>query len=66
MFEPGTRNTGSAIAGKNIANPFAMLSASVDMLKHLGHTQHASAIESAVYDTIVTDKIYTAGEFESF
>ena len=29
VFEPGTRNTGTAIAGKNLANPVAMLNASV-------------------------------------
>jgi len=62
IFEPGTRNTGSTIAGKNICNPFAMLNASVDMLNHLGHIQHAQAIQSAIYDTIVVDKIHTAGE----
>lgn len=60
VFEPGTRNTGSAIAGKNIANPFAMLNASVDMLNHLGHSQHANAINDAIYQTIVNDKIHTA------
>jgi len=60
VFEPGTRNTGSAIAGKNIANPFAMLNASVDMLNHLGHKQHANAIADAIYQTIVVDKIHTA------
>ncbi len=32
----GTRNTGKHVAGKNIANPAAMLLASVDMLRHLG------------------------------
>lgn len=62
VFEPGTRNTGSSIAGKNICNPFAMLNASVDMLKHLGHMQHAAAIENAIYETIVNDKIHTAGK----
>jgi isocitrate dehydrogenase (NAD+) len=39
-----------------------MLNASVDMLKHLGHTQHATAIENAIYETISNDKIHTAGE----
>lgn len=39
-----------------------MLNASVDMLKHLGHIQHATAIENAIYETIVNDKIHTAGE----
>ncbi|KAJ8953288.1 hypothetical protein NQ318_015870 [Aromia moschata] len=48
VFEPGTRNTGTAIAGKNVANPIAMLSASVDMLEHLGHAQHANLIKRAI------------------
>lgn len=60
IFEPGTRNTGTAIAGKNIANPIAMLNASVDMLNHLGHTQHAKLISDAIYQTVVEDKIYTS------
>ncbi|KAJ3640111.1 hypothetical protein Zmor_003427 [Zophobas morio] len=59
IFEPGTRNTGTAIAGKNIANPIAMLSASVAMLKHLGHTQHAELIQRAIEKTICEEKIHT-------
>ncbi|XP_044256584.1 isocitrate dehydrogenase [NAD] subunit gamma, mitochondrial-like isoform X2 [Tribolium madens] len=59
IFEPGTRNTGTAIAGKNIANPIAMLSASVDMLHHLGHVQHAELIQRAIEKTICEDKIHT-------
>lgn len=62
VFEPGTRNTGTAIAGKNIANPLAMLNASVDMLMHLGHKQHAAAIDDAIHSTIVEDRIHTAGK----
>lgn len=61
IFEPGTRNTGTAIAGKNIANPIAMLHASVDMLKHLGHLQHANLIQRAIEKTICDDKIHTQG-----
>ncbi|XP_044765864.1 isocitrate dehydrogenase [NAD] subunit gamma, mitochondrial-like isoform X2 [Coccinella septempunctata] len=59
IFEPGTRNTGTAIAGKNIANPIAMLSASVDMLEHLGHQQHADLIRDAMTKTISEDRIHT-------
>ncbi|XP_055908585.1 isocitrate dehydrogenase [NAD] subunit gamma, mitochondrial-like isoform X1 [Eupeodes corollae] len=59
VFEPGTRNTGTAIAGKNIANPVAMINASIDMLNHLGHKQHAKVISEAVHQTIVTDRIFT-------
>uniref|UniRef100_A0A1B6CXN1 Isopropylmalate dehydrogenase-like domain-containing protein n=2 Tax=Clastoptera arizonana TaxID=38151 RepID=A0A1B6CXN1_9HEMI len=59
VFEPGTRNTGTAIAGKNIANPIAMLNASVDMLEHLGHQTHADLIKNAIDKTINVDKIHT-------
>ncbi|KAL6437206.1 hypothetical protein ACFW04_005038 [Cataglyphis niger] len=52
VFEPGTRNTGTSIAGKNIANPIAMLNAAVDMLRHLGHKHHASIIQNAINKTI--------------
>jgi len=59
IFEPATRNTGKAIAGKNVANPIAMLSASVDMLQHLGHQHHADLIGRAMFKTISEDKIHT-------
>lgn len=32
----GTRNTGKKIAGKNVANPAAMLKASCELLGHIG------------------------------
>ncbi|XP_071438704.1 isocitrate dehydrogenase [NAD] subunit gamma, mitochondrial-like isoform X1 [Hetaerina americana] len=59
VFEPGTRNTGTAIAGKNIANPIAMLNAAVDMLEHLGFTYHASNIKKAIEFTINEDRFHT-------
>ncbi|KAF5283438.1 hypothetical protein FQA39_LY04814 [Lamprigera yunnana] len=59
IFEPGTRNTGTAIAGKNVANPIAMINASVDMLDHLGHKQHSNIISEAVKRTICDDKLHT-------
>lgn len=62
VFEPGTRNTGTAIAGRNVANPIAMLNASVDMLYHLGHKNHADAINEAIHKTICEDKIHTPGK----
>ncbi|KAJ7317403.1 hypothetical protein JRQ81_003565 [Phrynocephalus forsythii] len=43
-----TRNTGKSIAGKNIANPTAMLLASCMMLDHLKLHTHASVIRKAV------------------
>lgn len=62
VFEPGTRNTGTAIAGKNIANPLAMLNASVDMLRHLGINHYADVIEDSIRKTITVDKIHTKGK----
>lgn len=61
VFEPGTRNTGTAIAGKNIANPIAMLNAAVDMLDHLGHKVYADAISDSINKTISEDRVYTPG-----
>lgn len=62
MFEPGTRNTGSTVAGRNIANPIAMLNASCDMLEHLELNTHAKLIRNAIEKTINVDMIHTAGE----
>ncbi|PZC71317.1 hypothetical protein B5X24_HaOG213612 [Helicoverpa armigera] len=59
VFEPGTRNTGTAIAGKNVANPIAMINASIDMLEQLGHHFHADLIKAAVDKTINEDHIMT-------
>ena len=41
LFEPGTRNTGTKLANQNVANPIAMLNASVELLKHIEMNQHA-------------------------
>ncbi|XP_065217840.1 isocitrate dehydrogenase [NAD] subunit gamma, mitochondrial isoform X2 [Planococcus citri] len=60
VFEPGTRNTGTAIAGKNIANPVAMLSASVDMLYHLGLRSYAETIQMAIEKTMNEDLLHTS------
>lgn len=59
VFEPGTRNTGSAIAGKNIANPVAMLNASADLLEHLDLTIQAKILRDAINKTINIDRIHT-------
>ncbi len=44
--------TAPDIAGKNVANPTALLLSGVMMLRHLGLNEHAKRIEQAVYDTI--------------
>merc|ERR1719168_5510 len=60
IFEPATRNTGTRIAGQNVANPCAMLNAGGDLLNHLGYKYHAELVKSAVHSTINVDKIHTA------
>jgi len=59
VFEPGTRNSGKAISGKNIANPIAMLSASADLLQYLKLDHHAQLINDAIYKTVNIDRIHT-------
>jgi len=60
VFEPGTRNTGTYVAGRNIANPSAMLNASCDLLDHLGLTQHSQIIRGALVKTLTEDKVHTS------
>ncbi|XP_013404769.1 isocitrate dehydrogenase [NAD] subunit gamma, mitochondrial isoform X1 [Lingula anatina] len=59
IFESGTRNSGRSIAGKDIANPAAMLLASADLLEHIGLKSHSELIRDAVIKVIVEDKIHT-------
>ncbi|XP_076062726.1 isocitrate dehydrogenase [NAD] subunit gamma, mitochondrial-like isoform X2 [Oratosquilla oratoria] len=59
VFEPGTRNTGTAISGRNIGNPVAMLNASCDMLEHLGLNSHSAVIRNAIEQTLNQDQIHT-------
>lgn len=66
VFEPGTRNTGTAIAGKNIANPIAMLNASIDMLYYLGLKSHADVITLAINKTLNEDLVHTPGNLYIF
>lgn len=63
VFEPGTRNTGTAIAGKNVANPVAMLNASCDLLEYLELYDYAELIRSAIHQTLEEDGVHTAGKW---
>ncbi|CEF71457.1 Isocitrate dehydrogenase [NAD] subunit gamma, mitochondrial [Strongyloides ratti] len=59
VFETGTRNTGSGIAGQDIANPTAFIRAGVDMLHYLGLNEYANLISDALFDAIVTKRLHT-------
>jgi len=47
------------IAGKNIANPLALILSTVEMLKHLGELAAAKSIHKAVYDLLKAGKYLT-------
>lgn len=60
IFEQGTRNSGSAIAGKNLANPAGILFATANLLKYLGLEQHGTTIKLAILNTIEKHQIRTS------
>uniref|UniRef100_A0A915E9U4 Isopropylmalate dehydrogenase-like domain-containing protein n=1 Tax=Ditylenchus dipsaci TaxID=166011 RepID=A0A915E9U4_9BILA len=43
VFETGTRNTGTTLAGNDVANPTAFIRAGVDMLKYLELDEYATS-----------------------
>lgn len=60
VFEPATRNTGTTLAGKNVANPISMLNASVNLLDYLGLHSYANVIKNAIFKTLSNTKFHTA------
>ncbi|KAI9216976.1 hypothetical protein BC828DRAFT_351941 [Blastocladiella britannica] len=58
IFE-SVHGTAPDIAGKDLANPTALLLSSVMMLRHMGLTAKADQIESAVLGTIAEGKVLT-------
>ncbi|KAI0214545.1 Isocitrate dehydrogenase [NAD] subunit gamma, mitochondrial [Lamellibrachia satsuma] len=59
VFETGTRTTGHAMVGQNIANPAALLLASADMLRYLGLVPYGDAIKNAVHKVIDNEQLHT-------
>ncbi|KAM4562810.1 isocitrate dehydrogenase [NAD] subunit gamma, mitochondrial isoform 1-T1 [Odontesthes bonariensis] len=60
VFETATRNTGKSVAGRNVANPTAMLLASCMMLDHLKLYDYATLIRNAVLITMNETRLHTA------
>jgi isocitrate dehydrogenase (NAD+) len=58
MFEP-VHGTAPDIAGKGVANPSAMILASVMMLKHLGEKKSAVKLEEALNRVLADGKVLT-------
>lgn len=59
VFETATRNTGKSVAGKNVANPLAMINASADMLEHLGLEREARIIRSSIDKVLNVERLHT-------
>lgn len=59
IFEPGARHAFATAAGKNIANPTAMLLSSANMLHHLNLHSYAQKIENAVSKVLKSGKFRT-------
>lgn len=53
------------IAGKQLANPTALLLSSMMMLQHMGLNDHATKISKAVFDTIAEGKVWCLGLINS-
>lgn len=66
VFETATRNTGTQIVGKNIANPIGILHAAADLLQYLHLEKHSTRLRSAIQKTINEDKLHTPGRFSLF
>ena len=60
IFE-AVHGTAPDIAGKNIANPTALLLSGLAMLRHLGFTENAAIIENALLYTL--EQGYRTGDF---
>ncbi|TMS38743.1 hypothetical protein L596_005397 [Steinernema carpocapsae] len=59
VFETGTRNTGTSLAGTDKANPTAFIRAGVDMLRYLNYNSHANLISDALFKAITESRLHT-------
>jgi isocitrate dehydrogenase (NAD+) len=59
VFEQGARHVGKDIAGKNVANPTAMLLSTAMMMRHLQLPMFADRLENAVFTTLQNPKFHT-------
>ena len=58
MFEP-VHGSAPDIAGKGIANPIGQIWSGAMMLRHLGASDAASAVEKAIADVLAQSKVRT-------
>ena len=58
MFEP-VHGSAPDIAGRGIANPIGQISSGAMMLRHLGASEAADAIEKAIVEVLEQSKVRT-------
>eukprot|EP00899_Mesostigma_viride_P029478 jgi/Mesvir1/9715/Mv12186-RA.1 len=61
VFEQGARHVGNDIAGKNVANPTALLLSTVLLLRHIRLNSFADRLEAAVVK-VITDGTVRTGD----
>ena len=59
VFEPGARHAYNEVAGKNVANPTAMLLCAANMLDYACLKEHATSIRGAVNSVLGEGKVKT-------
>ena len=59
MMDQATRNTGKNVAGKNVANPIAVLNAAADMLEYLGLGAECGMLRDSLDKCLNVEKIHT-------
>jgi isocitrate dehydrogenase (NAD+) len=59
VFETGTRNTGTSLAGKDVANPTAFIRAAVDTLRYVELHDYADKLSDALFKALTVQKIHT-------
>ena len=57
--QQATRNTGKNVAGKNIANPIAVLNSAADMLEYLALDDHCAMLRGSLDKCLNEEKIHT-------
>jgi len=59
VFEPGARHTFDEAVGKNVANPSAMIIASIKLLSHLGLKEEENTVRKGLHRVLSEGKVRT-------
>ena len=59
VFETATRNTGTTLTGKDVANPTSFIRAACDMLRFLGYNEYSDLLCDALYETLTVQRVHT-------